>query len=178
MLRLFKYFHMYSYIHCMDVFFKNFTGLLPYLLVVRVLQEFNIGVGIIFICTLYVFTEGGLQMFLTAEGDFFNRTFQNNQYFYCKHCKTYNFYYQNESVCGENCTEPCFSWITDDNNKTECSSLEMKKSVIFIGNPSKATSKLCMLMYLVFLFIKPWCVHAQRELIVVCSCVFSLSLCI
>ena len=78
-------------------------------------------------------------MFLTAEGDLFNRTFRNHEYFYCENCKQYTFYRYNESVCEEDeCIQPC---VKDESNATHCSEVHMKKAIIYIGDPSKGNSK-------------------------------------
>ena len=78
------------------------------------------------------------QAFSTNKSDHFSRTFKNDQYFYCKNCKTYEFGHNNETTCGMNCQTPCIGF-----NGTEyCSSVHMKKSVIYVGgDPAKAKSK-------------------------------------
>lgn len=96
--------------------------------------------------TTHCFIAGkGLQTFLTNGSDLFLRTFKDDEYFYCKNCKTYEFGQYNESICGHECQEPCIDYIdytSKDNKSTEyCSSVHMEKSVIYIGgDPSDAKS--------------------------------------
>ena len=82
-------------------------------------------------------TGNGFQMFLTEEGDLFNRTFKNNEYFYCENCKMYNFYHINQSIC-DDCVKPC---VNNSKNETVCSNVHMKKSVIYVKDPSDGKSK-------------------------------------
>ena len=89
---------------------------------------------------MHVYADKGFQFqaFSTNKSDHFSRTFKNDQYFYCKNCKTYEFGHNNETTCGMNCQTPCIGF-----NGTEyCSSVHMKKSVIYVGgDPAKAKSK-------------------------------------
>ena len=79
----------------------------------------------------------GFQMFLTEGEDLFNRTFRNNEYFYCERCKMYNFYHINQSIC-DDCVKPC---VNNSKNETVCSNVHMTKSVIYIKDPSDGKSK-------------------------------------
>ena len=78
----------------------------------------------------------GLQSISTNSSRLFKRKFKTSEYFYCKNCKTYEFGAHNESVCQNSCQLPCVNSTT-----SYCSRVHMDKSVIFVGDPSKASSQ-------------------------------------
>ena len=86
------------------------------------------------------------QSYQTDSGvSLFNRTFNRNQYFYCKSCKTL-WLVEN----GVNATGPCYLLKVNDTNSV-CSYLELSKSVIYPGNlvesSSVSSKRLCMMYY-------------------------------
>jgi hypothetical protein len=87
-------------------------------------------------------TKHGLQSIHTNGSDLFKRKFKTSEYFYCKNCKTYEFGGYNESVCQDSCQSPCV--VPVNSTASSCSSIHMEKSVIFVGDPSKASKRLCL----------------------------------
>jgi hypothetical protein len=90
----------------------------------------------------------GLQSFHTNGTDLFRRTFKKNQYFYCENCKTFQFGGNNESLCEGDCQTPCVQYGNKSDDDSYCSSVHMRKSVIFLGDPSNASKQLCLEDYI------------------------------
>ena len=121
-----------------------------------------------YVIIIHSCTGNGFQMFLTEEGDLFNRTFRNNEYFYCENCKMYNFYHINQSIC-DDCVKPC---VNNSKNETVCSNVHMKKSVIYVRDPSHGKSKdivfcltsaiIFVLIFVLFFFVPVFEVRVER----------------
>ena len=92
-------------------------------------------------------TEREVQTISTGGEKWFNRTFNTDQYYYCKSCKMRRFA-NCSSESGNNCSACAMATKEqpDGKNKTvtECSEVEMEKSVIFLGdfNKTHPSSKL------------------------------------
>ena len=76
------------------------------------------------------------QVYLTTSGyEFFNRTFNRNEYFYCKSCKKIWLRENNDTTY--NGTGPCYK--SEDNKSTLCSYVFLYDSVIFPGDLDNQT---------------------------------------
>lgn len=68
------------------------------------------------------FEEDLYRTYETRQASLFNRTFKQNEYFYCKNCKQYTFINKNGACL---------------HNNSYCSYLTLEKSIFYLGDIDK-----------------------------------------